>query len=197
MRNVNRQIRDKFRIKGPCVVPFTGFLDSTRNDLADLFCELGFKIGAEVGVMWGGYSEVLLRKNPGLKLYCIDPWTPYENGRPSQEKQDRIYRRAKKVLSRLGATLIRKTSMEALADIPDGSLDFVYIDAMHKFDYVMMDIIEWSKKVKRGGIVSGHDYSLIPGCGVVPATHAYTRGHMILEWYVTREIWPSFFWVKP
>ena len=195
--NPRRQIFQKFRIKGEMSVPYTGFLDSTREHLAELFCELGFKTGAEIGVMWGGYSEVLLRKIPGLKLYCIDCWAPFEGGRPSQQRQDRIYRRAVKILTPLGATIIKKTSMDALADIKDGSLDFVYIDAMHSFDFIMEDLIGWSKKVRRGGIVSGHDYTHIPTCGVVHAVQAYTRGHNILEWCITKELWPSFFWVKP
>ena len=194
--NIERAIKDKFRVKGVSPVPYDGWMESTRDDLAILFSEVGFKVGAEIGVRWGEYSEILLTKNPGLKLYCIDSWAPYE--RTPQDKQDRIFRRASKVLSKYGAILIRKPSMEALADIPDESLDFVYIDAMHDFDNVMMDIIGWSKKVKHGGVISGHDFTRLPGCGVIPAVEAYTRGHMILQWYVTRnEVWPSWFWVNP
>lgn len=194
--DANKHIKWKFRVKGLSVIPYTGWLDSTRDDLAEIFHDLGYKTGAEIGVRWGEYSEILLKKNPGLKLFCIDPWIPYSGASVSQDRQNRIFRRAVKVLSPYGATVIRKASMEALADIPDESLDFVYIDALHDFDHVMEDIIGWSKKVRRGGIVSGHDYTNLHGCGVIPAAQAYTRGHTILEWYVTRETLPSFFWVK-
>ncbi|NIT59155.1 MAG: hypothetical protein GWN00_23910, partial [Aliifodinibius sp.] len=54
---------------------------------------------------------------------------------------------------------IRNTSEQAAEwEIPDGMLDFVYIDADHRFDHVMQDIILWFKKIRRGGILSGHDY---------------------------------------
>lgn len=192
---LNAYIKAKFRVKGISTIPYAGWLKSTRENLAELFAEAGFKVGAEIGVRWGEYSEMIIRKNPGVKMFCIDSWAPY--GRIGPIRQERVFRRANKVLTPLGATLIRKPSMEALADFEDESLDFVYIDAMHDFDNVMMDIIGWSKKVRRGGIVSGHDYTNLHGCGVVPAVEGYTRGHSILEWYITQDELHSFFWVKP
>ena len=98
------------------------------------------------------------------------------------------------------AEIIRKTSIDAVKDVPDESLDFVYIDAMHEFDYMMVDIILWTPKVRKGGIVSGHDYT--PStifCGVIPALDAYTKTHNIDRWYITSESiadTPSFFWVR-
>ena len=55
---------------------------------------------------------------------------------------------------------IRKTSVEAAQDFPDASLDAVYIDAEHDEDSVRQDIKTWRKKIKLGGILSGHDYYL-------------------------------------
>jgi len=50
--------------------------------------------------------------------------------------------------------------MDALRDISDGSLDFIYIDGNHSLPYIVSDIYEWNKKVKVGGCISGHDYFL-------------------------------------
>ena len=49
--------------------------------------------------------------------------------------------------------------MGAISQFEDNSLDFVYIDGNHAYDYVLEDCREWSKKVRHGGIVSGHDYT--------------------------------------
>ena len=87
--------------------------------------------------------------------------------------------------------------MEAAREVPDESLDFVYIDADHRFDYVMEDIITWSRKVRPGGIVSGHDYFRFRNTGVVPAVDVYTHCNYISEWFITDEKEASFFWVKP
>ena len=40
----------------------------------------------------------------------------------------------------------------------DESLDFIYIDANHAYDFVVEDINLWFPKLKKGGIFSGHDY---------------------------------------
>lgn len=45
-----------------------------RTELAKYFAELGFKTGAETGVLKGVYSKELCDMNLGLKLYCIDAW---------------------------------------------------------------------------------------------------------------------------
>ena len=181
----------------------------TRNDLITLFRESGFKVGAEIGVADGKFSERLLRLIPGLKLYCVDPWGVYQGSGTcgGTVRQDRNYQGAKERLTKpennYNVEFLRMMSMEALKYVPDGSLDFVFIDGNHKFDYVMMDIIEWSKKVRKGGIVSGHDYYYFRNGGVIEAVNAYVKTHN-LELRLTEanvavrrdEKCPSFYWTK-
>ena len=49
--------------------------------------------------------------------------------------------------------MIRSTSKVASDIFPDESLDFVYIDANHAYDFVKEDIGLWYPKVKKGGIL--------------------------------------------
>lgn len=51
----------------------------------------------------------------------------------------------------------------------DASLDFVFIDADHSYAAVSRDIDAWIPKVKKGGIIAGHDYCNWPGFGVIQA----------------------------
>lgn len=131
-----------------------------RLELAEYFAKLGFKTGVEVGVYKGGYSIELCRANPELKLYCVDIWGI--NDQHSSEKAKRIhikiYKYAKWKLARYNTVLIRDFSMNAVRQFDDNSLDFVYIDSEHVYQEVKQDVTEWAKKVKPGGIVSGHDY---------------------------------------
>lgn len=131
-----------------------------RNQLAQLFTRLGFTKGAEIGVEQGDYSEILCRANPNLKLYSIDAWKAHRGYRDHtrQSKLDRFYETTKQKLAPYNCQIIRKFSLDAVRDFPDRSLDFVYIDANHNFQNVTNDIVEWSKKVKIGGIIAGHDY---------------------------------------
>lgn len=174
-----------------------------REDLIVLFKELGFLEGCEVGVFRGAFSKYMLDTIPNLKLHCVDCWQPV--GRRTERRQRRYLAQARSALRpyrRSGqAHLIRKWSMDAVRGFEDESLDYVYIDGNHNFDYVMQDIIEWSKKVRKGGIVSGHDFHKDKG-KVILAVRTYVEAHRINPWFVLDDEVPgrksknSWFWVK-
>ena len=103
--------------------------------------------------------------------------------------------------------------MQALEDFLDNSLDFVFIDANHTFEYVVNDIAEWSKKVRPGGIISGHDFlnsidlkekdvwggaktyiERLKLCQVKDAVLNWTKTNRINPWFIT--INKTWFWVK-
>lgn len=187
--------------------------DCTRDDLPQFFVEMGYKTGVEVGVDKGEFSEKFCKS--GLKLYAIDPWQ-YDNDyidRHSQEKLDSFYENTKKLLSPYPTcTVIRKNSMHAVGDFADESLDFVYIDANHQLKYVIEDLVEWSKKIRAGGCISGHDYIYTNPrtqagiCHVIYAVNAYTQAYKIRNWYLLgetknepdekRDSWRSWMWIK-
>ena len=52
-------------------------LQTNRTIMAQTLAELGFTVGAEIGVARGKHSELLFRNIPGLKLYCVDAWQGY------------------------------------------------------------------------------------------------------------------------
>lgn len=170
---------------------------SRRSEFIQMLNERGAKLGVEVGTDHGKYAQQLLEGIPGLKLYCIDPWIAYTEGAEhhSQEEVDKIYKEAKDRLlertsngdlQRYSCSIIRDTSMQALQDFSDNSLDFVFIDGNHSYDYVLEDITEWTKKVKPGGIVSGHDYKVDPenNYGVIEAIQKYVKDNHIAPWFV-------------
>ncbi len=175
--------------------------DFGRNNLAVLFKDLGFKTGVEVGVENGIYSEILCKSNPELKLYGIDPWL--------QNPVDRIYNKAVQRLRPYNVILIRQLSLDAVKSFPNNSIDFVYIDGNHDFYYCINDIVEWNKKVRPGGIISGHDYvnySAPNTWDVVGAVKSFVLDNNIKPWFIlgTHEVIPgiirdkprSFMWIK-
>jgi hypothetical protein len=164
--------------------------NTDRESLATLFYELGFTVGAEIGVERGLYSEVLCKSNPGVELYSVDAWTAYKGYRDhvTQGKLDEIYADAKQRLAPYKCTLIKGYSLDVAKDFKDGSLDFVYIDANHEVRQVIDDISAWSRKVRPGGIIAGHDYVLRTGAGYIMhvpyAMEAWTRSYDINPWFV-------------
>jgi len=176
---------------------------SREKELPALFCELGFRVGAEIGVEQGKFSETLCKANPDLKLYSIDPWDAYDRGSHvvPQRKLDRYYAEAVERLKPYNCEIIKRYSQDIVRKFKPGTLDFVYIDGNHEFEYVMQDIIQWSKIVRGGGIVSGHDYCLdkherLP-FHVIQATKVYTEVYNIRPWFRTADHAPSWMWVKP
>lgn len=198
------------------------YLNSERlKELPKLFRKLGFKVGAEIGVSTGRYSKVLCQSIPNLKLYCIDPWTAYNDyveahNDAGQSLLNDCYQKAQERLSSYNCEFLKMNSMEAVKLIDDNSLDFVFIDGNHSFEYVVNDIAEWSKKVRIGGIIAGHDYwnsgdtptrhlylknptptEKIRLCQVKDAVNAWTKSHKISPWFVTKlDDCSSWFWVK-
>lgn len=150
-----------------------------RIELAKHFNTLGFKKGAEVGVANGYFSEELCKAIPELELCCIDPWHKYKDNQRGggQEQHDNNFQIAQERLTGYNVKFIKSYSMDAVIEFEDESLDFVYIDGHHDFDYVMEDIINWTKKVRKGGIVAGHDYYHFNNSGVIEAVNAYTQIH--------------------
>ena len=167
-----------------------------------LFRELGFTKGAEIGVEQGKFSELLLKKIPNLKLYSIDFWQYYRLWRGMKRKwrQDIYYENVKKKLASYNCEVIKATSMNAVKNFEDESLDFVYIDANHNYECVKEDIREWSKKVRKGGIVSGDDYYIFPSGndGVVKAVDEWIKDNKIKPWFYFYYLGkpPNWFYVK-
>ena len=149
-----------------------------RIELAEYFNKLGFKKGAEIGVATGRYSEILCQKIPGLYLWAVDPWGEYPDNWRTDESQEVAYQEAVKKLEPYNVEIMRATSLEASLAIPL-DLDFVFIDGSHTFDNVMLDIILWTPKVRRGGIVAGHDYYKFRKSGVIEAITTYSKAHGI------------------
>ena len=55
-------------------------------------------------------------------------------------------------------TVIKAKTEDAAKYIPDNSLDICFIDAAHDYTNVTNDIKNYLPKVKKGGIICGHDY---------------------------------------
>lgn len=169
-----------------------------RTIVVEMFAELGFKTGLEMGVAEGIFANLMLDKIPGLKLYCVDAWKHYP-GYNEYKNIGEVYEEAKERLSGQNCEIVRKFSMDAAADFEDSSLDFVFIDGGHDFRNVASDVYEWSKKVRPGGIIFGHDYKFhqefiqkTPGhyarlrhaIEVKPAVDAYILAKGIRPWFV-------------
>ena len=66
-------------------------------------------------------------------------------------------------------TILHGPSVEMAKNVEDGSLDFVFIDADHRYEFAKADIGAWYPKVRDGGTISGHDFGDLRFPGVEKA----------------------------
>lgn len=124
----------------------------------------------EIG-SWKGQSAAfmaveIINSGKRIKLDCVDTWQGSEEHQAGGFAEDadvvagclyeRFIENMRPVEGHYQA--IRTTSLEASQLYPDGSLDFVYLDAAHDYDNIYADIQAWLPKVKVGGIFGADDY---------------------------------------
>lgn len=163
----------------------------------------------EVGVFEGDYSRHLLSRTDPSLLRLIDPWIQHQD--PDYERDtanaidavqasrfEKVKKRFVDEITSGKMEIIREISSNGLASIPEKSVDFVYIDAMHYESAVYDDLISAQRVVTEDGIIAGHDYANHPlsrrkNFGVVPAVARFCAETEYRPFLITNERWPSYF----
>ena len=158
-------------------------------------------VGAEIGVLAGRLTCRLLEMCPHTRVLMVDRW--------AAAPPDGAYARSGDTAAQLSdaqmaanlqtATertapyadrreILQGESAEIARQVPDSTLDWVFIDADHTAQGVMSDLEAWWPKVKPGGLVSGHDldnpaagvrFDGNPNWGVRVALEAFLRARKI------------------
>jgi hypothetical protein len=116
---------------------------------------------AELGCYMGDASEMFVKHV--RFLYCVDQYKSFyakELDLVSQsgdvEKAEEVWRSRMKIYP--NCNLLKYSTNEAVKYFQDKSLDGVYIDAGHEYEFVKADIINYLPKIKDNGFIAGHDY---------------------------------------
>lgn len=132
---------------------------------------------AEVGVHHGrslmSVAEVIKAKR--ISVLAVDSWEPWaaggSGGKDTGQTARERYTEAKHTNGLDNyVTDMAMSSVDAASRIFDQSLDFVFIDADHRYASVVADIKAWLPKIKQGGYIGGHDYYLYPDVAGAVAT---------------------------
>ncbi len=123
-----------------------------REDLPKLFNKKNL-IGVELGVARGDFSKQLIKSKKFKILFGIDSYSL------NQHNLDEYKFALKKLGMFSNYKLINMSFENALDLFPDKSLDFIYFDGYaHTGQNYGQTILDWSKKIKPNGILSGDDY---------------------------------------
>jgi hypothetical protein len=131
-------------------------------------------VGAEIGVCHGDTACDMIKKLNIKKIYLIDAFKMYNDydcwvPGNTQEWYDNEYIKLKNRMAIYGdkVEIIKKFSNEAYKMFPDEFFDFIYIDTLHDYTYIMEDLKNWYPKIKVDGVFGGHGfdsmYSLCEG----------------------------------
>jgi len=134
-----------------------------RNNIGKYLTSLNLvSKGVEIGCFKGEFSRTIVSTWPGI-LYMVDPWRPLGDEYIDNSNHKNHSEAYSETMGNIGgyedrAIMVRALSEQAVNLFEDNSLDFIYIDGNHAYDFVKQDIELWYPKVKKGGLISGHDY---------------------------------------
>ena len=164
-------------------------VNASRIDI--LSCMKPGCIAGEIGVAEAYFAGYILDKLRPAKLHLIDPWRfqdipdyVMDANNTSDQEGDRRYKMVQKKFSTSVSSgvveLHRALSTEAVDSFPDEYFDFLHIDANHTYAGCLADLRTFDRKVKRTGLITGHDYQTIPIArahqnGVVQAVHDFVK----------------------
>ena len=126
-------------------------------------------VAAELGVLKGDFSRLIVRDLHPAKLHLVDPW--YLQGPEwSWERGDRstvralagVVRDFESELSQGQVVLDVEYDQDFLATLPDAYFDWVYLDTTHEYQQTKMELQLLQRKVKPSGVIAGDDWQPNP-----------------------------------
>ena len=152
--------------------PHWAYIEATdKNELATLerlVQSAKGNIFVDIGCFVGGFTAVMAReaKKRGGKVYSIDIFKnthePLDFWKEHLDYNVRnIFEDNMKEIGVMDCIeVIEGLSWEASARFESESVDFIFVDADHHYSSVVKDLLNWTPKLKPGGIICGHDYNL-------------------------------------
>jgi hypothetical protein len=127
------------------------------------------KYMAEVGVYRGDLAASLLERCGSIeRYYMIDPWRHLDDWNKPANRSDDLFEqflaetKAKTDFAAGKRIILRGKTTEVIEQIPDGELDFSYIDGDHTLKGITIDLVRVYPKIRNGGWIGGDDL-----CGTI------------------------------
>jgi glycosyltransferase involved in cell wall biosynthesis len=115
------------------------------------------ELGAHNGVSYAAFCEAVLREQIDTRCLAVDTWQGDKHAGFYGEEVLADLRRFHDQRYGGFSTLLRSTFDDALAVVPDGSVDLLHIDGRHLFEDVSHDFESWRVKLSDRAVVLFHD----------------------------------------
>ena len=115
-------------------------------------------IAAEIGVFFGYNARDINRDLNLVKFYLIDPYEKYEDYKNdgAYNLLEKAKKKAHKINNFKNNIWVEEFSEKAIKKINE-EIDFIYIDGNHEYEYIKKDLELYWNKIRKGGIMAGHD----------------------------------------
>lgn len=130
---------------------------------------------AEIGVDHGEFSKQILRQTAPSALHLVDVWGSerYHSG-----LFELVTSTFQEQIDRGQVHVHRDLSVRAAPTFEDDLFDWIYIDTDHSYETTRDELRAFAPKVKRGGVIAGHDYVMGNWAtsyryGVIEAVHEF------------------------
>ena len=158
----------------------------------------------EIGVGGSSFSRIILESDPAMKLTAIDPFYDSEGALSDFYDHDSNIEKIKPLQSEFGQRykFIHGASPEGLADVPDNSMDWVFVDGDHRHASAVADLQAAQRVVRPGGVVACHDFAVHDRARanlieVIEATRTFLAGNQDMIFYgIDLSVYPTSILVK-
>ena len=193
---------------------------ANRHELVELVASHPINHMVELGVYEGEFSEHCY-KSLDLKRYTlVDFWeydeysfvledapqmrglrtvyNQYFHNDPKQALRA-AYEKTRNRFEDTHKVEVLKMDIAKAADrFSDGSLDFIYLDGNHTYEFVLRDLYTWFPKLRVGGLFACNDFfessvAALQNIGVIPAFLTFSKRHKTFPIALTSSDWADFY----
>ena len=191
-----------------------------RHELVELVASHPINHMVELGVYEGEFSEHCY-KSLDLKRYTLVDFWEYDEysfvleDAPQMREIREVYKQYfhndprqalsaayDKTRSRFeekhNVEILKMDIATAANRFADGSLDFIYLDGNHTYEFVLRDLYTWFPKLRRGGLFACNDFfessgAALQNIGVIPAFLTFSKRHKTYPIALTSSDWSDFY----
>ena len=137
--------------------------------------------GIEIGCYAGEDTEIFINSGLFETFYCIDPYNPDEKQFIGDQIKEAEQVFDKKFKNNKIIRKIKDYSWNVANNFQNESVDFIYLDGDFNYESIKKDLELYYPKIKKNGIISGHDYD--PKFGVYNAVNEFFKDKFIFLFF--------------
>jgi len=155
-------------------------------------------VWVELGVFLGDFSKKIYELSNPLELHLVDTFPDVmvsgdkDGNNVIQADLSKAPNDLEKYFVNKNVKIHKMMSFEFLENLPDSSIDVVYIDADHSYNSVKKDLELSMRKVRKSGLITGHDYCPTSFPGVYRAVNEFCNSNSLKIDFLTDDKLPTY-----